>query len=70
MIGFNNNHNPFWIKNLIKKICNLYRHFFLNLKLTGEHLHDSWDFAEPNYLSVWDVGNMACAKKGEQMMLA
>ena len=65
MISLCYNRHAFWLKNLIKKICNLYCHFFLNLKLTGEHLHDSWDLTESNYFSVWDIGNMTCPEKGE-----
>jgi hypothetical protein len=58
------------IEDILEAACNLVGEALLNLKSTGESVHNTGNLGEPDHLPIGNVGHIGNAIKGQHVVLA
>src|ERR1041385_666469 len=70
MLRFNYHSHTTRVNFVINGFSDLSREALLDLESSGKHIHQTWNFAETNDTTVWNVSDMAFPEKRKQVMLA
>jgi hypothetical protein len=70
MPTFDDDGHTIRVKDFVNQGSDLPGHSLLHLQAAGEHLHNTGNFAQADYLVSGEIGNLSLAVEGQQMVFA